>query len=64
MSDLSMSQFATKEAYWEARCLAAENDAMTMALRLLGEDDNTFAPETYEVMSRWRPKAMALVSGE
>lgn len=31
-------------------------DALTMALRLLGEDEDTFAPETHEVMSRWRVK--------
>lgn len=38
----------------------AEEDAMTMALRLYGESDDTFAPETIEVMSRWRPKCDAL----
>lgn len=35
-------------------------DAMTMALRLYGESDDTFAPETIEVMSRWRLKCNAL----
>jgi len=33
-------------------------DALTMALRLAGEDDDTFAPELYEVMKRWRPIAI------
>jgi rubrerythrin len=31
-------------------------DCLTLALRLYGEDDNTFAPETAEVMKRWRPE--------
>jgi regulator of replication initiation timing len=31
-----------------------KGDAMTMALRLLGEDENTFSPECYEVMERWK----------
>jgi hypothetical protein len=33
----------------------AERDCLTLALRLLGEDPATFAPETAEVMDRWRP---------
>jgi len=33
-------------------------DAMIMALRLLGEDEDTFSPECREVMNRWRPVAM------
>lgn len=33
-------------------------DCMTLALRLLGEDEDTFAPETMEVMDRWRPKCI------
>lgn len=35
-----------------------EKDAMIMALRLLGEDEETFSPECYEVIKRWRPKAI------
>lgn len=31
-----------------------KGDALTMALRLLGEDENTFGPECYEVMKRWK----------
>lgn len=38
-------------------------DAMTMALRLLGERDDTFAPETREVMNRWGKRALEIVSG-
>lgn len=35
-----------------------ERDCLTLALRLLSEDPATFAPETAEVMSRWRPKCL------
>lgn len=38
-----------------------EEDCMTMALRLLGEDFDTFAPETREVMERWGKKAYELL---
>lgn len=41
-----------------------ESDAMTMALRLLGESDDSFAPETREVMARWRPKVEAVLRGD
>jgi len=34
-----------------------QQDALTMALRLLGEDANSFSPECREVMDRWRPIA-------
>jgi len=34
-------------------------DAMIMALRLLGEDEDTFSPECREVMNRWRPVVLA-----
>lgn len=33
-------------------------DIKTLVLRLLGEDESTFAPETYEVMSRWKDKVL------
>ena len=33
-----------------------ETDAMIMALRLYCEDPETFAPETADVMLRWRTK--------
>lgn len=32
-----------------------ESDVLVLVGRLYGESDNTFAPETYEVMKRWRP---------
>jgi hypothetical protein len=34
-------------------------DALIMALRLLGEDEETFSPEVKIVMDRWRPIARA-----
>jgi len=34
-----------------------QQDAFTMALRLLGEDERTFSRECREVMDRWRPIA-------
>jgi hypothetical protein len=40
-----------------------EKDCLTLALRLLGEDPATFAPETAEVMDRWRPKCIEVLSG-
>jgi len=41
-----------------------KKDALIMALRLLGEDYNTFSPECQEVMSRWHPIAMHVLSCE
>lgn len=35
--------------------LRLRKDCLTLALRLLGESPDTFAPETAEVMDRWRP---------
>ena len=56
---------------WSKLCAKLETDrdrlaadCMTLTLRLMGEDDNTFAPETREVMSRWRPMAEALLRGK
>lgn len=67
--------FAHKEAFRKLATpevvieLLADNarlrdDATTMALRLYGESDDTFAPETREVMSRWRPVVEAMLRGE
>jgi len=36
-----------------------EKDCITLAMRLYGEDPSTFAPETAEVMDRWRPRCEA-----
>ncbi|GEM_PF-7098681 len=35
-----------------------KKDALVMALRLMGEDDETFSPECHEVMKRWEPIAL------
>lgn len=39
-----------------------KGDAMTMALRLLGEDENTFSPECYEVMKRWKKTCLHYIN--
>ncbi|TFZ81239.1 hypothetical protein [Candidatus Macondimonas diazotrophica] len=41
------------------RLKATEADALSMALRLLGEDESTFSPDVAEVMDRWGPLALA-----
>jgi hypothetical protein len=52
------------EAYaLRTRINELEDDCMKMALRLLGEDFDTFAPETREVMERWGQKAYELLAG-
>ena len=33
-----------------------EKDIIILALRLRGEDPDTFSPEVYDVMSRWKNK--------
>lgn len=43
----------------EMRIKAIEADALSMALRLLGEDESTFSPDVAEVMDRWRPLSLA-----
>ena len=41
-----------------------ERDAMTLALRLFSEPDDTFALETLEVMRRWRPRCETILKGQ
>ena len=48
----------------ETNLAAVLYDAMTMALRLYAESDDTFAPETIEVMARWRPLVEAKLRGD
>jgi hypothetical protein len=44
---------------WDIEELARlYRDALTLALRLMGEDESTFSPETAAVMDRWRPRCM------
>jgi hypothetical protein len=40
-----------------------ERDVMTLALRLYGESNDTFAPETIECMDRWRPVVEQMLEG-
>ena len=46
-----------------ARLAELESDALTMALRLYGEDPVTLSPECYEAMERWRPAVKAMLKG-
>ena len=46
-----------------SRLAELESDALTMALRLHGEDPVTLSPECYEVMERWRPVVEAELNG-
>jgi len=41
-----------------------KQDALTMALRLLGEKESTFSLECSEVMGRWRPVAERVLRDE
>ena len=38
-----------------------KGDLMVLTLRLMGEDESTFSPETAEVMDRRRPEAEDLL---
>ena len=40
------------------------SDALTMALRLLSEEEHTFSTECSEVMGRWRPIAERVLRDE
>lgn len=42
------------------RVAEAENDCRILALRLCGEDETSFAPETAEVMARWKPRVLGI----
>lgn len=48
---------------WLDEKLAAyEKDIITLTLRLIGEDSDTFSPEVTEVMSRWSEKARNILN--
>lgn len=49
----------TEEISLRRLCDALQSDCLTLALRLYGEDPYTMAPETLEVMDRWRPRCEA-----
>ena len=39
-----------------------KKDIITLVLRLMGSDPNTFSPETLEVMKRWETRAREFLS--
>ena len=41
------------------QCKQLESDALTMALRLMGEEEDTMGPDCMKVMDGWRPKCRA-----
>ena len=63
-----------QDKYWRVRCcpltipcdlvVKAKSDCLTLALRLHGEDPETFSPETREVMDRWKEKIEAKLRGD
>jgi hypothetical protein len=40
------------------------NDALTMAFRLIGEDEATMSPECREVVARWRGECFRVLEKE
>jgi hypothetical protein len=42
----------------EDRISELEHDIMVLVLRLIGEDEATFAPETRKVMLKWKDRAL------
>ena len=48
----------TEELDMEDRITELENDIMVLVLRLIGEDEATFAPETRKVMLKWKDRAL------
>jgi len=51
----------TEELDMEDRITELENDIMVLVLRLIGEDEATFAPETREVMQKYRAHALMIL---
>ena len=45
-----------------AKIRQLESDCLTLALRLYGEDEDSFAPETREVMDRWNSRVLEKLS--
>jgi hypothetical protein len=58
----SMQGLVARMRLAEKAAADLRSDAMTMALRLYGEKQDTFAPETAEVMGRWRPLVEAMLA--
>ena len=47
----------------EKRIKELEGDIMVLVGRLYGEDEATFAPDTWAIMHKWRSKFEALLKG-
>ena len=47
-----------------ALCSQLERDCMTLALRMYAMDTDMNAPETNEVLERWRPRVEALLQNQ
>ncbi|SRR6266566_1126575 len=60
--DMSGDEAAVELSWLTDRIEELESDAMRMALRLLGEDENSMSPECRLVMRKWRPKCELLLS--
>jgi len=60
---LRLSVEFASDSRLQQRIKELEADALVMALRLLGEDDNSFGPECHEVMNRWGKIAMKAFNG-
>ncbi len=48
----------------EEQIIQLKRDAMIMALRLYGENTETFSPETLEVMKRWNNKCLEILENK
>jgi hypothetical protein len=59
-----LAWYSHEHAKLTEACDDLASDAMTLAMRLYAESDDTFAPETIEVMKRWRPKVLAKLQGK
>lgn len=60
--DMSGDEAAVELSWFTGTIEELQKDALTMALRLLGEDENTMSHECRTVMDKWRPKCGALLS--
>jgi len=56
--DGSTTDFAPECEAYTPNAMLDQSDIETLVLRLLLEDENTFAPETKEVMDRWKGQVM------
>jgi hypothetical protein len=56
--------WAFNNAQLRADLAAREEDCITMTFRLMGEDVDSFSPETREAFLRWQPKAWERLGGK